>query len=447
MKYCTYLALAAAALTAADAQIIPGEYIAVSQNKGACQSLSASIQNSMVDLGVASTPVKTSQIAQTCFSFFKGTDALQAAVAGIQGVNVYPNGVVEAFAPKSWGLDRIDQADLPLDGAAFGGEHSGVGQTVYVLDTGINKDHVDFGGRAEFASESFVDDGFPEDGNGHGSHCAGTATGATYGIATSASVVGVKVLSAGGSGTYAGVIAGMEWAVNHAGDRPSVMSMSLGGPSFPAVDDAARATAEAGHIIVLAAGNNAGDACEKSPAGAGGNGRAYGPITVGSTDISDSMSSYSNFGVCTDIFAPGRGITSAWKGEPDAENTISGTSMACPHVAGVAAVLLEKHNGNRNAAVDELFGTAALDKVTNIGANSPNALLQVHTAVVEPPTSDPTCENGILRQNYCCHSECGSCGGTGCSQRPGGASSCCSRVILEAGKYCDENVAPCLVKA
>jgi subtilisin family serine protease len=263
---------------------------------------------------------------------------------------------------------------------------------VYVLDTGIIQAHVDFGGRA-VEGPNFSSDATAADGNGHGTHCAGTATGASYGIATSATVIGVKVLAASGSGTYDGVIAGIQWAVSsQAGKGAAVISLSLGGGASVAMNDAVAAAAAAGHIVTVAAGNENVDACQKSPAGAGGTARATGGVvTVGATDTTDARASYSNYGSCVDIFAPGSGITSAWYTSTTASNTISGTSMAAPHVAGVAATLLEKYAGDKARAMADLFASSVANKVTNSLTPSGSTLLQVARASATPaPTSPAT---------------------------------------------------------
>nr|BCY23782.1 uncertain protease [Schizochytrium aggregatum ATCC 28209] len=340
------------------------------------------------------------RIHTSCFVSFEGSANLAAEVGQLTEVKyveqneaftvslpIPDEGDFDAAATKSWGLDRIDGG---LDGADWKGTWDGTGVTVYIVDTGINANHNDFGGRAT-AGPSFVSgESNGNDGNGHGSHCAGTATGGSYGIARKAQVVGVKVLSASGSGTNQGVLDGINWAVNDA-SRPSVISMSLGGGRSTAIDNAVKAAANAGHIVTVAAGNDNADSCNYSPAAAGGNGPNGGVVTVASTTQSDARSSFSNYGSgCTDIFAPGSSITSVWIGSSSDSNTISGTSMACPHVAGVAATLLQKHNFNKNAAIAELFNSAETNQISD-ARNTPNLLLKAATDPINgSPVSAPT---------------------------------------------------------
>ncbi|HEX9994863.1 MAG TPA: S8 family peptidase [Acidimicrobiales bacterium] len=235
--------------------------------------------------------------------------------------------------PPSWGLDRIDQRTLPLS-SSYTYTSTGAGVTAYLLDTGINYAHTDFGGRAVFGFDAFGGDG--TDCNGHGSHVSGTVGGTRYGVAKSVRLVAVRVLNCSGSGSWSGVIAGIDWvAGNHAAGAPAVANMSLGGAANSAVDDAvARAVAD-GVTFAVAAGNSTADACTQSPA------RTPSALTIAASDISDRPASFTNFGSCVDWYAPGVNITSAWKGSTTASKTISGTSMASPHTAGVAALYLQ----------------------------------------------------------------------------------------------------------
>ncbi|KAI9137949.1 peptidase S8/S53 domain-containing protein [Paraphysoderma sedebokerense] len=253
------------------------------------------------------------------------------------------NDTVEKQTDAPWGLSRISHRDRP--DADHYKEYSyyqsaGNNVTVYVIDTGINIDHVDFEGRASWGA-TIPEDDEDKDGNGHGTHCAGTIAGRKYGVAKKAHVVAVKVLSSNGSGTMSDVIKGVEWAARHHALRKqkdpnarSAANMSLGGGRSRTLDRAVNAAVRAGVHFAVAAGNDNRDACNYSPAA------AEDAITVGATAIDDRMAWFSNHGKCVDVFAPGKDITSTWIGSNVATNTISGTSMASPHVAGLLALLL-----------------------------------------------------------------------------------------------------------
>jgi subtilisin family serine protease len=247
----------------------------------------------------------------------------------------------------TWGLDRTDQRALPLN-TSFGYTNTGAGVNAYIIDTGIRFSHAEFVGRVSSGFDA-IDGGTADDCNGHGTHVAGTVGGTLYGIAKGVKLVGVRVLDCGGGGTTAGVIAGIDWVTaNHV--KPAVANMSLGGGASTSLDDAVRRSIAAGVTYSIAAGNGnifgiAQDACKSSPA------RVAEAITIGASDKTDTKTSWSNYGACVDFFAPGAGITSAWYTGDAATNSISGTSMAAPHVAGVAALYLQGNPGASPAAV------------------------------------------------------------------------------------------------
>jgi aqualysin 1 len=262
----------------------------------------------------------------------------------------------------TWGLDRTDQRGLPLS-TTYSYTNTGAGVTAYIIDTGIRLTHGEFGGRAVSGYDA-VDGGAADDCNGHGTHVAGTVGGNTYGIAKGATLVAVRVLDCGGSGSWSGVIAGMDWVTANR-VLPAVANMSLGGGASTAVDDATTRMIAAGVSTSVAAGNgNQGgrqqNACNYSPA------RVPEAITIGATTKTDAKTSWSNYGSCVDFFAPGYQITSAWYTSNTATNTISGTSMATPHVVGVAALYLQSNPGASPQAVrDALYANTTKGIVTS----------------------------------------------------------------------------------
>jgi len=284
-------------------------------------------------------------------------------------------GVTQPGVP--WGLDRIDQRDMPLT-ITYDYDKTGAGVHVYVIDTGIRSTHVDFGGRASKDYDSIGDGQNGNDCNGHGTHVAGTIGGATYGVAKGVQLHAVRVLDCGGYGTYSGVIAGVDWVTaNHL--SPAAANMSLGGPANTALDMAIKNMINSGVVLAVAAGNSSANACGESPA------RVPAAITVGATDSTDTRAYYSNWGTCLDIFAPGSYVTSDWNTSDYDANTISGTSMASPHVAGVAALYLEDHPSATAAEVrDTIVGTATRYHVINVGTGSPNRLVYSLLTPVPP---------------------------------------------------------------
>ena len=271
-------------------------------------------------------------------------------------------------SPATWGIDRIDQRALPLSNS-YTYNYTGAGVTAYVIDTGIRITHTQFGGRASIGTDTVGDGQNGNDCNGHGTHVSGTIGGATYGVAKGVSLVAVRVLNCSGSGTVSGVIAGVDWVTSHH-TANSVANMSLGGGVSTALDTAVSNSIAAGVTYTIAAGNSNRDACKFSPA------RVTTAITVGATTNIDKRASYSNYGICLDLFAPGSSITSAWNSSDTATNTISGTSMATPHVTGVAALYLQAHPGSSPATVAAAITSNATPNVVgNPGRNSPNKLL------------------------------------------------------------------------
>ncbi|MFI5758962.1 S8 family serine peptidase [Streptomyces sp. NPDC051569] len=297
------------------------------------------------------------------------TGARTGAAAGARTGQV-PSGTTRAakglVKAESWGLDRIDQRYLPLDGQ-FTVKGTGKGVTAYIVDTGIETANSEFGGRATVGFDAVNDGRNGQDCHFHGTHVAGTTGGETYGVARDVSLVSVRVLDCEGQGSTAQVIAGFDWVAANA-KQPAVLNASVGGDASQALDDAANAVADMGVLPVVAAGNDAKDACGASPA------RATKAVTVGATDQDDHQATFSNFGTCLTTYAPGVAIVSANLG--GGSRTLNGTSMASPHVAGVVALLKEKYPKAAPADVTRwLTGTSTKNVVSPIGTGSPNRLL------------------------------------------------------------------------
>jgi len=311
--------------------------------------------------------------------------ALKFHVSEVQYVE--QNAVVRASAEcklqtqATWGIVRTAEVAQTSAGLyTYTDAADGAGVTAYVVDTGIYTDNVDFEGRAIWGADFASDPSPGTDLNGHGTHVAGTIMGKTFGVAKAAKAVGVAVLGADGSRTTAGVIAGINWSTAQSqknGKGKSIGNMSLGGGKSTANNDAVNAAFAAGLPFIVAAGNEAQYACEVSPASATD---AY---TVMSSDSADAMSYFSNYGSCAQIIAPGSGITAAWIGNKYAINTISGTSMASPHVAGVAAKLLSQASYSPASLYETLTKFATTKMITNIPSaifpskRSPNLLLHM----------------------------------------------------------------------
>lgn len=285
------------------------------------------------------------------------------------------DGEEDSVVRTHWNLDRIDQPRLPLDNRAFAPAFNGSGVEIHIVDTGVSE-HAEFGGRVV---ERVSFNGSPVDGHGHGTHVAGIAAGSSSGVARGADIVSVKVLGDGGTGSVSDVIEGIAWSIRRCRGRACVLSMSMGGGKSPALDTAVRDAHASGMAVVTSAGNSAKDACAYSPAGAGG-----GVVAVQSTTRMDFRSSFSNFGPCTSIAAPGTSVRSTWLG--GSYRTLSGTSMAAPHVSGALALMLQKHGGDRDRALAELFTLAVPMVVPEV------PLLQVPAgggAVTPYPTLPP----------------------------------------------------------
>ena len=282
-------------------------------------------------------------------------------------------------ANPTWGLDRVDQHLLPLDNS-YTYNQTGVGVDAYCIDTGIRFTHVDFGGRAVTGVDEITPGGTAADGNGHGTHTAGTIGGATYGVAKGVRLIAVRVLDNSGSGTYSQVIAGVDWVTADHTTRPAVANMSLGGPVSTALDAAVRNSIADGVTYCVSAGNSSADVSTQSPADVAE------AITVGATDINDGFASFSNFGSGVDISGPGVNVTSDWNTSNTATNTISGTSMSSPHVAGAAVLYLEANPTASPAAVSAgLVAAATNGVITGIPSGTPNRLLYALIAGGPPP--------------------------------------------------------------
>ena len=354
------------ALPVQDAELVPGQYIVVLK----ASAPATQIMNALVPMpGVELRHVYAA--ALNGFAARLSPAALAELRANPNVAYIEQDQFIRVDATETgatWGIDRIDQRALPLS-TTYSWASTGAGVTAYIIDTGINATHNEFGGRASVAFDAVNDGRNGVDCNGHGTHVSGTVGGATYGVAKGVQLRAVRVLDCAGSGTTSGVIAGIDWVTAHHAS-PAVANMSLGGGASTALDNAVTASISSGVTYAIAAGNSNRNACNYSPA------RAATAITVGATTTTDSRASYSNYGSCLDIFAPGSGITSSWIGSNTATNTISGTSMATPHVAGVAALYLQTHATASPASVrNALVANGTTGKVTSAGNGSPNVLL------------------------------------------------------------------------
>ncbi|GAA2528122.1 S8 family peptidase [Pilimelia columellifera] len=309
---------------------------------------------------------------------FTGTSADAARLAADPSVAYVEQDQVVRLDDRSskkrlaapWGVDRSDQRKLPLDGAYKPMGNGGEGVNTYVVDTGVRLTHKDFGGRALTGFDAVTSGGKADDCHGHGTHVAGSTAGTTYGIAPKAKIYAVRVLDCNGSGSNSGVVAGIDWVAKN-GIKPAVANMSLGGGANQSTDDAVKRGIAAGVVFVVAAGNDNKDACNTSPA------RTPEAITVAASQKNDGPASFTNFGRCVDIWGPGVDIPSAWKDSDTATKTISGTSMASPHVAGAAALYLEANPSATPAQIAEKMASTATPGVITNPKGTVNKLMYV----------------------------------------------------------------------
>jgi aqualysin 1 len=343
-----------------DAEIATGDYARV---LGRVQA---------VTRGRGAVPEHVYAKALRGFAAFMSDEDAVAMSLDPQVAYVEEDSVVTAFttqaSPPAWGLDRIAQRGLPLNNS-YGYTTTGSGVNVYVIDTGIRLAHTQFGGRARSGFTAIIDGRGTADCNGHGTHVAGTIGASTYGVAKKVNLIAVRVLDCGGYGTVSGVVAGVDWVTTHR-VRPAVANMSLGGGASSSLDTAVRNSIAAGVTYAVAAGNSTISASSVSPA------RVGEAITVGSSTRTDARSSFSNVGSVVDIFAPGSSIRSTWYTSNTATNIISGTSMASPHVAGVAARYLQNHRTASPATVrTAIVNASSKGMLTGIPTGTPNRLL------------------------------------------------------------------------
>jgi subtilisin family serine protease len=383
-----------------DYKIIPGQYIvALNEFPGQSQGKAVGYQEGIarakeVALGLMREKSIPSDKLGYVYAF--ALEGFSASLTDEQVTSlmkdkrvkyVEPDQVISISGSQSgatWGIDRVDQRDLPLN-QTYTWDATGNGVTAYIIDTGILYGHTEFEGRASFGYDAFGGNG--SDGNGHGTHVAGTVGGKIYGVAKNVKLVAVRVLDNSGSGTSSGVAAGMDWVAKNA-KKPAVANMSLGGGASTTIDNAVANLYKAGVSVIVAAGNSGKEACNYSPA------RAANAFTVGATTSSDAKASYSNYGSCVNIFAPGSSIKSAWYTSTTATNTISGTSMASPHVAGGAALFLEKNSSATPQQVyDALATNSTKNKVTISNSTNNHLLYTLNFGGTTPPENKPPVAN------------------------------------------------------
>ncbi|MEU7577456.1 S8 family peptidase [Streptomyces sp. NPDC041068] len=361
-------------IAANSADAIKGSYIVTLKKSSGLKAATAQGKDLISEYG--GSVQKTFKSALNGYSAKLSATEAKRLAADPAVASVEQNQRLHATATQSnapWGLDRIDQAKLPLSGTYTYPDSAGSGVTAYVIDTGVRITHSEISGRAVNGYDAVDGDNTAQDGNGHGTHVATTIAGKTYGVAKKAKIVAVRVLDNNGSGTTAGVVAGIDWVTgNHAAGAPAVANMSLGGGASTALDNAVKNSIADGVTYAVAAGNSNTNAGNTSPA------RVPAAITVGATSNTDARASFSNYGSVLDIFAPGVNIKAGWNTGDTATNTISGTSMATPHVAGAAAIYLAGHTSATPAQVSSaLVNGATPNVVTSPGSGSPNKLLKI----------------------------------------------------------------------
>ncbi|MEU2208864.1 S8 family peptidase [Streptomyces hygroscopicus] len=359
-------------LHAGAADAIPGSYIVTLKKTAGLKAASAQGKDLVTGYG--------GEVRRTYASALNGYAAelsaaearrlaADPAVASVEQDREVHAEATQTNAP--WGLDRVDQAGLPLSGTYTYPDSAGSGVTVYVLDTGVRITHAEISGRASYGYDFVDNDTTAQDGYGHGTHVATTVAGNTYGVAKKAKIVAVRVLGNDGSGSTAGVIAGVDWiTAHHSG--PSVANVSLGGGASTSLDNAVSTSISSGVTYSIAAGNSNANAANYSPA------RVPTALTVGATTSADARASYSNYGSVVDLFAPGSNITAGWNSSDTATYTGNGTSFAAPHVSGAAAIYLSGHPSATPSEVGSaLVNGATSGALSGIGSGSPNKLLKV----------------------------------------------------------------------
>jgi subtilisin family serine protease len=367
---------------AGSSSVVKDSYVVVLKSSAAVPAAVASLKGKY-----GGKVGRTYQHALGGFEIKLGATAAKKLAADPRVSYVQQNGIFTIDTTQSnatWGIDRIDQRALPLSGS-YTYDTTASNVHAYIIDTGILLTHSQFGGRAVSGTDAVDNDTNATDCNGHGTHVAGTVGGSTYGVAKGVQLVAVRVLDCSGSGTTAGVVAGIDWVTANA-IKPAVANMSLGGGADSVLDAAVNRSIASGVTYAVASGNDNTDACSSSPA------RVPNAITVNATTKTDARASFSNYGTCTDIFAPGQDITSSWYTSTTATNTISGTSMATPHVVGAAALVLAANPSFTPAQVaSALISAATPNVVTSPGSGSPNRLLYTAPGGTTPtPTPTPT---------------------------------------------------------